>query len=84
MDQLATGVALDPAALGAEIHQAQESNGAGEREQRGDVGIHEGSCDEFPFLTQNAAFQCGHQKSNIIDLKLKVGPEGFEPSTKRL
>jgi len=42
MDQFTAGLALDPAAVGEEVHEAQECNGDSEREDGSDVGVHEG------------------------------------------
>ena len=40
-------------------HEAREGEGDEKGEECGEVGVHELSCDEFPVLTQNAAFQRG-------------------------
>jgi len=40
VDELATGPAVDPAAVGNEVHQTQESGGNEEGEEGGKVGVH--------------------------------------------
>ena len=42
MDQLTTGLAADPTAMGDIVDKAQEEDGNSEGENGGDVGIHEG------------------------------------------
>jgi len=41
MDQLATGLAIDPTAMGDIVHDAQEENSNDECKNGGDVGVHE-------------------------------------------
>jgi hypothetical protein len=59
VNKLTAGPAVDPAALGDEVHEAKKGDRNGKREDSGNVGVHELFLNEFCVLTQNAAFECG-------------------------